>query len=149
MKTCPNCGELVGDNVSKWFNCYWKLDDPSENERAMELEKERRETEERVRIQKQEYEQERRKLAAEQQRHIEELNGIYEYKVLSVIDSADGSVDTFRVDQIINEYARQSWKLLSIFTNEIGRNRDYSGTNATIDETIIVMERMKQSGIRR
>ena len=39
MKTCPNCKELVGDNVSKCFNCGWNFDDPSENERAIEREK--------------------------------------------------------------------------------------------------------------
>ena len=46
MKTCPNCKELVGDNVSKCFNCGWNFDDPSENERAIEREKKRKEEEE-------------------------------------------------------------------------------------------------------
>ena len=38
MKTCPNCKELVGDNVSKCFNCGWNFDDPSENKKNRELE---------------------------------------------------------------------------------------------------------------
>ena len=23
MKKCPNCGELIGDNVSECFNCHY------------------------------------------------------------------------------------------------------------------------------
>lgn len=30
MKTCPNCGELCGDDVKKCFNCFYEFEIPEQ-----------------------------------------------------------------------------------------------------------------------
>lgn len=34
MKTCPNCNELVGDDVKTCFNCGWSFENSGVNEKA-------------------------------------------------------------------------------------------------------------------
>ncbi len=147
MKTCPNCKELVGDNVSKCFNCGWNFDDPLANERAIEQRQLQIKQETAAMIEKERTEAEKKIKAL---RHIQELNDLYEYDVVPVVDEKDGSANIYKIKQVINEYSSQRWRLISILTNEIGKNSTSSGyggftngTNATIDQTILVFERRK------
>ena len=164
MKTCPNCKELVGDNVEKCFNCGWSFVDPSENERAIEREKKRKEEEEarkkrqeeqRIReeeLKKQEEERRKREemaAAIRRQQRDEKLarkNNIYEYTVIRVRDNYDGTCDEHQINFEIGLKAKRGWRLHSIYSNEIGRTSSPSltggSTNATICETVIVMERL-------
>ena len=134
MKTCPNCKELVGDNVSKCFNCGWNFDDPSENERAIEREKKRKEEEEALR---------RRR---ERQSAIARKNNTYEYNVIRVRDNLDGTCNDTQISFEIGLQAKYGWRLHSIYSNEIGKTSSPTvtggQTNATICETVIVMERL-------
>ena len=129
MKTCPNCKELVGDNVEKCFNCGWSFVDPSENE-------ERRKREEMA-------------AAIRRQQRVEKLartNNTYEYTVIRVRDNYDGTCDEHQINFEIGLKAKRGWRLHSIYSNEIGRTSSPSltggSTNATICETVIVMERL-------
>ena len=162
MKTCPNCKELVGNNVSKCFNCGWSFDDPSENERAIEREKKRKEEEaerkkrqeeQRIReeeIRRQEEEKRKREEIAaairRQQRdeNIAKKNNTYEYTVIRVRDNLDGTCDERQINFEIGLKAKRGWRLHSIYSNEIERVRSPSltggSTNSTICETAIVMD---------
>ncbi len=53
----------------------------------------------------------------------------------------------------MTEYAMEGWKLHSVITNEIGKNISAvsiggitGGTNATVDEIILIFERMVSKG---
>ncbi|MDE7063695.1 MAG: DUF4177 domain-containing protein, partial [Lachnospiraceae bacterium] len=65
-----------------------------------------------------------------------------------ISDSPSGKVEIGRLQNVIDEYAVAGWKLHTIFTNEIGKDSlslGYggvrSGTNATIDQVVMVFER--------
>ena len=89
---------------------------------------------------------------AERARKIEQINnlkkngyeGYYEYKTIRVRDEYDGSVTTYEISNLLNEHALDGWRLVSSYANELGHNSSSSygtGTNATIDEHILIMER--------
>ena len=138
MKTCPNCKELVGDNVSKCFNCGWNFDDPSENEKAIRK--------------KMEQTGEAEKKELERRLELSKINNKYEYTVIRIRDNADGTCDEEKIKRNINYYAMEGWRLHTIYSNELGKNSSSVGivgisgqVNATICETIIVMERLISS----
>ena len=166
MKICPNCKELVGDNVSRCFNCGWNFDDPSENERAIEREKKRkaeeeerrkREEEQRIiseEIRKKELEDAKREEERRRQ-YILKINDSYEYKIERVTDNSDGTSDIDQIKHIIERYSNKGWRLHTIYSNEIGKESLVAGiggfkggTNATINETIIVLERLIRPAVR-
>lgn len=77
------------------------------------------------------------------------FNAVYEYAVESIRDNSDGSADTSLIGAIISKYASKGWRLHKTLVNEIGRESNSfgvggvaSGTNATIEQTILVFERM-------
>lgn len=72
----------------------------------------------------------------------------YEYLVKSFIDEDSGDTDPQVLEKIINNCAKQGWRLKQIYTNEIGRNSVGVGigglgsqTNATIERTFLIFER--------
>lgn len=77
-------------------------------------------------------------------------NNIKEYAVEVVYDRASGGCDIETMVKIINRYSDSGWQIKSIFTNELGKNSTAIstsigsiGTNASIDQTIIIFERAK------
>ena len=75
-------------------------------------------------------------------------NAKYEYAVESIPDNSDGSANTALIAAIISNYASKGWRLHKTMVNEIGRTSQSSGvggfstgTNATIEQTILVFER--------
>lgn len=79
---------------------------------------------------------------------IEMQNNIMDYKIDVVIDKYTGGTDFEALQKSLNWHSQRGWKVKSIFTNEIGKNSSSvtvggytSGTNATIDQTIIIYER--------
>lgn len=72
---------------------------------------------------------------------------LYEYTVLSVRDTNSGSTDITKLENTINEYASQGWRVHHMFTNELGVNSTPIGlsasVNSTIDEVVVVFERLK------
>ena len=76
------------------------------------------------------------------------LNDIYEYDVVTVIDNHNGDADIYKISSVLQEHAEQGWRLISTLANEIGHTSSYSsisgmgsGTNATIDQIILIFER--------
>ena len=69
---------------------------------------------------------------------------MYEYAVETVQDNRVGSTNTQALAARINNRACDGWRLVTSFTNELGVNSQSFmgvGTNATIDETVLIFER--------
>lgn len=131
MKKCNNCGELIGDNVDRCFNCGYDV--KADREKALQEEKRKQE----------EIQLEKERIAS--------IYGIYEYKTVNIMDDKSGASQMMKINNILNLYGSQGWRLHSIYTNEIGKTSHPSSlglatTNATIDETIIIFERALQVG---
>lgn len=72
----------------------------------------------------------------------------YEYMVKSFIDEDNGETDPLMLEKLINNYARQGWRLKQIYTNELGKNSTGVGiggigsqVNSTMERTFIIFER--------
>lgn len=68
----------------------------------------------------------------------------YEYVVETVTDRIGGGIDLAAVDSVIQARARIGWRLVTIFTNELGKDAlsmGRLGVNSTIDQSILVFER--------
>lgn len=165
MKACPNCGELIGDDVQECFNCHYNYIHQrvmTSEEIAKERDKKQQEivekTKEVERRQKAEEEQliKEQLLLKERKEKIEQQikrNPKYEYKIITIDDTSSGSIDSARIQKILNQYSEEGWKLHSAFTNELGKNSSStsighmgSGTNATIDQTVLIFERCIDAG---
>ncbi len=79
---------------------------------------------------------------------VEEAGGYWEYKAVSLYDNDSGFIDAASIENTINDLGRQGWRLRCAFANEMGRNSSSSGvggissgTNATIDQNIMIFER--------
>lgn len=140
MKTCPKCKELVGDNVDSCFNCNYNfiLKRVPSYEETIEFQ-------ENIAAVKKKQEEERIELIKSAPR--------YEYTTARIIDNADGSTNQMQLQSVLMEYANAGWKLHSVITNEIGKNvssvsigRFTGGANATMDEVILIFERMISRG---
>jgi len=140
MKTCPKCKELVGDNVESCFNCNYNfiLKRVPSYEETIELK-------ENVAATKKKREEEREELIRSAPH--------YEYTVARVLDNRNGSTNQEKLQSVLTEYAMEGWKLHSVITNEIGKNISAvsiggitGGTNATVDEIILIFERMVSKG---
>ena len=116
MKKCPICGELLGNNADSCFNCGERW-----NNKTFDL---------------------KHKLITA------ELNDLYEYDVVYVADEESGAVDVEKIALVLSYYAKEGWRLKSTFTNEVGKKTSLvgyggvsSGTNATIEQTVMIFER--------
>lgn len=74
--------------------------------------------------------------------------GYYEYRVLTTCDSNSGDIDPRDLESLLNDAARDGWHLKCAYANEMGRNSSSSGvggyttgTNSTIDQHLLIMER--------
>jgi hypothetical protein len=54
------------------------------------------------------------------------MNAKYEYKVIDVRDKF-GKVNIDKLTDILNQYGRDGWHLVTAYTNEIGKNLLASG----------------------
>ena len=140
MKTCLNCGELIGDNADECFKCHYNY-----KYRRVITPQEIREKREREERERQE-ESERRKKA--EQVKIEQLakNGGYEHKI-EVVRDQDDSAGT--IQAILTRYASDGWRLHTMFSNEIGREWVRPDTSlsssrmlATYNQIVMVFERI-------
>ncbi len=80
--------------------------------------------------------------------NIRDCNLLMDYKVDSITDSRSGGTNYTALQSSLDWHSERGWKVKSIFTNELGRNSfsvsvsgHSSGTNSTIDQTIIIYER--------
>ena len=77
-----------------------------------------------------------------------ELNDVFEYDVVSILDKEHGGVDVERMSEVIAAHASKGWRLIFTFPNEIGHDSSLSelagvsvGINSTIDQNILIFER--------
>lgn len=156
LKECPNCHEMVGENVEECFNCKYDF-----KLKRVKTEAE----EERIRVERQERERKLREAREkEQEKIVQELkqskeaqqlrletinkNAEYEYKVELVPDLSNGVPDYQKISRLLNMYAKQRWRLHTMVVNEIGKNSSVvgiggmsAGVNANVDMTMMVFER--------
>jgi len=110
----------------------------------------REKKEERVRAEKMESE----RTKAERTRYLAARNAQYEYTT-DVVYDLEGEPNTAALQQSLTEHAREGWRLHTAFSNELGKNSlsfrnaiagvaFSSGTNATVDATVLIYERCIQ-----
>lgn len=71
-------------------------------------------------------------------------NPFYEYDYIVVPNKSDGSTDKESIKRILASHAMQGWKLVTMYSNEIGKNAitvGGVGGNVTICEDVLVFER--------
>lgn len=71
----------------------------------------------------------------------------YEYTLDVINDKASGAANIDAIQQSLQKYASEGWRLVTIFTNEIGKNAisvGGIGINATMDQSILIFERKIQ-----
>lgn len=168
MKTCPVCGELLGDSVVSCFKCHYDYElkrvIPSEERQALRLERERvaenqhqerliadvaaRAAEEEKRALMEQRIEERQQALMKKPPDILLLNDTYEYDVVSLHDHYNGMPNIHRMKKILNDYAKDGWKLVTMISNELGVNSTSVGvgnisigTNTTMDSVVMVFER--------
>lgn len=80
-------------------------------------------------------------------------NPFYEYDYVVIPNMADGSTDKDRIQEVISSHAMQGWRLVTMYSNELGKNSMGvvvasvgGGTNATMCEDVMVFERCIKSG---
>lgn len=129
MRNCPNCNEILGNNVDVCFRCGYDF------KRLQE-----------IRIE--EFEQ----INAEKEETISK-NPVYEYRTEYLMDDASGILNKRNLDSVLTRYAIDGWRLHTMVVNEAGKNSTTvgiggisSGTNATMDVTILVFERCVKAG---
>ncbi|MDE7353241.1 MAG: DUF4177 domain-containing protein [Acetatifactor sp.] len=142
MKTCPNCGELLGDSVDVCIKCRYDY----RYRRVItseELAKQRNRQ-----IEEQQKALEESRLKEEQKKLQLAKNPRFEYKIVIVNDLPNGQIDGDGVQKALDEWAENGWKLHSAISNEIGKDSSSvsiagfgSGINATIEQTILIFER--------
>ncbi len=114
MKTCPNCKELVGDNVITCFNCGWNFEDPGANEKAIEEYRVRKEKAEEANKQNEKCEEfTREELAVLNYATIIKMKQVRNKKILTTLGALAclvGSVALLKLSgagsEIVNGYAR-------------------------------------------
>ena len=68
----------------------------------------------------------------------------YEYAFETIVDKFGGRVDLEKITSITAEKAKSGWRLITVFTNELGKDVlsiAGVGVNSTAEETVLVFER--------
>lgn len=154
MKTCPNCGELIGDNVDSCFKCKYdfrhrrvvsqeeRIKQREEYQRhidSLSAERDRKLADE-AKI-KQEFEEHMKELDLKSYYAYREhsvyrekadtlapfLNDVYEYDVVAVSDGSHGIPSLKLIQSVLDEHAKACWRLVCVTTNEIGKNSSVIG----------------------
>ena len=80
-------------------------------------------------------------------------NPLYEYDYVVVPNKSDGSTNAEKIRSIIISHATQGWRLVTMYSNELGKNSTGitvsgigGGTNVTMCEDIMVFERCIKNG---
>ena len=154
MKSCPNCGEILGTHADSCFKCRYDFTIGRVLSRE-DLDKKQEIIDEQMRIRKEREEKQRER---EEQIKREKLDFIqklpmYEYATEVIYDKRSGGADIITLSETLARYARDGWRLHTAFTNEAGKNATTVGlgsvslgTNATMDQTILIFERMISKG---
>lgn len=137
-KICPNCGQLVEKDDYVCYKCGHLFDYSSSIEYKNQEVKNQKNAAKKLA-------EENRKAALMAKIA---LNDLYEYIVVSVRDNSSGGTDITEIAKVLGKYSQEGWRLVNTFTNELGVNSSSvsfggisAGTNATIDQTIMIFER--------
>ncbi|MDE6529290.1 MAG: DUF4177 domain-containing protein [Lachnospiraceae bacterium] len=134
MKTCPNCGEILGDSVNVCFKCRYDFF----KRRVITGDKFSEQRDQQIKEQNRKFEEAKLK---EEQKEIQlSKNPLFEYEVVNIHDLPTGESDDENIQKALNIRSQQGWRLHTIYTNEIGKN-SIVGINATINQTILIFER--------
>lgn len=142
MKTCPYCGELLGDSVSLCFKCRYSFKSGRvlTKEDLIQLKQDE---------EKQKQEEEKQKHDREEHKQLQIVkNPLYEYKVIVINNLADGQINQDQMQITLDEWSEKGWRLHSVFNNELGKTSSAmsigilgTSVNATIDQTVVIFER--------
>lgn len=73
---------------------------------------------------------------------------LYEYDYVVIPNKFDGSVNQEQISKVIQAHARQGWRVVTMYSNEIGKNSSQigaggisAGINTTACEDVILFER--------
>lgn len=149
MKMCPNCKEWIGDNADVCFNCNY---DYNYRKVISSNTIKQREKQKLVRIEQQIANERQREnlhknfqLAQDSSLATKiEINDLYEFDVVVIQDKPSGEMDVTTLRMELEKHGREGWDLVNTFTNELGVNTTSIagfGTNATIEETILIFKR--------
>lgn len=109
-----------------------------------------RKEEEKKRLEAEKAREEKEKARNEMIDHLKSrgLDGYYEYTTISLVDKDGGYIDAGTITANLNELGLHGWRLVTGFSNEIGHNSSSAGlfgisagTNATIDQNVLILER--------
>lgn len=138
LKTCPNCNEMVGTNASTCFKCNYDFT----------LRRVRTEVDEKNKEEKQKQEKERKEQIAKQREDVIKKNPLYEYQTVKICDLSTGEPNIKEINETLEKFAEENWRLHTAMSNEIGKTMNSSGyggmssgTNATICATVLIFER--------
>lgn len=70
--------------------------------------------------------------------------GEYEYDVITVVNTKAGLTDVDAIKRILAEKSSQGWRLISAYSNELGKNALSVmgfGTNTTASQDVLYFER--------
>ncbi len=114
MKTCPGCGELLGDSVKSCFNCNYNYTIGrivTNEERELEKQRQLRMQEEKEKLRKKKEELRKTQLGK---------NPLYEYQTVVISDCTDGRPDVDEMQSTLDKLSEEGWRLHSIVNTEIG-----------------------------
>lgn len=157
MKRCPNCNEWIGDNADVCFNCNYDFisrkiitDSTIKQRNEQRITSAQRKGEQRIATAKARIEQQAaadkayRSARETELREKLKLNDIFEYDAVTIRDKSSGEIDILALRKELDRRGREGWRLVNTFTNELGVNASSIagfGSNATIEETILIFER--------
>lgn len=145
---CNNCVEkwkLATQRKQSWD--YFLTDKSSGRFRKLVEEQKEKEIKE-IEFEKKQEELCRKK--KERDNSLKEINDIFEYETYVLYDAKDGSTDVKKLTEVLNSYSQDGWRLIAMTNNELGKNSFFInnliaglgvGSNATIDQTVLVFER--------
>lgn len=84
--------------------------------------------------------EEHKQIEEEKSSYAHSVDGYYEYDVVLIKNDWDGAVAAQKLQEILNKYAAQGWKLHSVYSNELGKN-SLLGINATVSQDVLIFER--------
>ena len=158
LKICPQCGTFNDRFFSACKKCYTAIDKVEivemSDEKVAELEKASADARKRKLWEESNNadaesrkalaaeDELRKKVIRENKAKLEQNGnlGFYEYKIVSVTDTMAGRANVNDLQKELTTLGRDGWRLVTSFTNELGKNA-LVGFNGTVDDTVLIFER--------
>ena len=81
----------------------------------------------------------------------ESFDEFYEYSIVTILNK-HGRLDTEKYVEVLNEKAKDGWRLRTVHTNELGKEAIRIlgfGVNSTVSEDALIFERRIRKGMER